>query len=187
MKALTLSNPSGEVKAPYCGKCGHIWLDLESAEGCCTCNDCKTELKQNENYQCSPCMEINSMKRRIEMLGKCEDITDSNYDGPVFIEGSHDRYFSDIGDAIEHYLDDDEDVWPEWCHPVEVKKFDMDVFEYIGNYLESEHHDEFEINKMDELQEFWEKWSAKQTEVTWWPDETKKINLRLLLEKEKAI
>jgi hypothetical protein len=192
MNPIPLQTPSGAVKAYICSKCERIWaatnIYQESAELCCLCHDCKIVLKPNENFQCSTCRDISSMKNRIEMLGKAEDITDSNYDGPIYMEGSHDNYFADIGTAIESYICNEEDYpIPEWCHPVESKKFDMDIWDAIQSHCEDQHHEDFidQMEDMPELQEFWEKWCAKQTGVTWWPDETKKINLLKLINEEK--
>ncbi len=183
MKPVPLSNPEGEVKAYHCGKCEKIHYEKEYAENCCLCNTCKKELDKNENWQCETCRDKAHMEYRITVLGQAEDITDSDYSGPVFIEDSHDRYFGDIGEAIEHYLDEDEDAWPEWCFAVEVKKFSMDIWDAINSHCEDEHHEDFidQMDDMDELQQFWEKWVTKQKGVSWWPDESKKINLLKLI------
>lgn len=159
-----------------CGECRHIYSTYESALACCKKTYCET--CGNETYQYWPvCHNCRDLKR----LNLAEEITE--HDGPVLWEEA-DRYFESMDDAVEYFLDDEDQYSdaPEFllpCNKVEHKR----LLDY-SSILESATADLFEdaydhLKGVEDFKKACAEFNAKQMITTWEADYKTKIRLIL--------
>ncbi len=193
---MTLTKRGDQIWA--CGECGLLHTPgngdsspaWQRANDCCRQFYCECGNKIEAGYigpKCSPCNSAERDARRIE---KAEEIDD--HDGPIYDDG-RERYYSGLDefmdwltDALEDGQDEDELSLPEWVYPCTVKPFGpLDASSVVENEL-CDHHEDAEVDDLDELQAFLDTWCAKQTLASWEPDFDKKISVAKLIESIRA-
>ena len=173
---------SVEIKAYKCSKCGRAYMFLTDADNCCKpkiCEDCGKELPRNSYYTvCDSCKtkrwaeeSDQKEKERYEKATKCE-YQDCPGDQKIMMYsesyGYDEGYFSDIDELIEYCESEDIRV-PGYCWSTEQINMSIDADSIIENVCEELFEDaESYIDNSDrkELQEFLNKWCAKQTATT---------------------
>lgn len=154
-----------QIKVYECGICKKVYFDEKIAEDCCknyNCEDCGVEIPRYR-LLCDTC----SLKRKFE---KAEKLT--KWDGWVYWEGLgyNEGYFRDIGELIEHCEDEGIAV-PDWVFTCTPTNHKLDIKYAIEIMLDDAYEDAYEgLIDLDELEEFIDKWNAKQRIVTYYPN-----------------
>ena len=159
-----------------CPVCGVAYYDKGVAEKCCVpkfCEDCGVEIKKYL-IRCKAC----GLKRKFE---RAEKLTPERYSGWVYseeVDGYNEGYYADVDELVEYCEDNDVPV-PDWvfcCTPYEFK---LD----IDSALERMTEDAYEgaddhLVDVKELREFVEKWNAKQSIISYYPDYKRVVVLK---------
>lgn len=160
-----------ETESRVCAHCRIVHHDEKSARDCCRqpyCQRCGTEVQRHFSL-CRHCIK----DRRIQ---SATEVTD--YDGPVYDEAS-DVYYADLGamfDALE-----DEDL-PEYVYACTVTRVAREnpnrLVDWLCERVLDGHHEDAELDHLDELTEAIAAWLTKQTTESWEPDYKRKVRLR---------
>lgn len=105
----------GVLVALACATCGRVYgLDDSFADRCCNrrCADCETALPVRHPYTvCDQCRPIREAKRDAELRAKATRIPESEYSGPVYVDGAwNDGYLRDTDELREWAADSEAPV-----------------------------------------------------------------------------
>ena len=175
---------SVEIKAYKCSKCGAAYITKQSANECCEpkfCEDCGIEIPINKYYASKVCDSCKTKrwaeefdqkeKKRYVKAIKCKyQECPDEHKIMMYSEsyGYDEGYFYDIDELIEYCESEDIRV-PDYCWSTEQINMSIDADSIIENACEELFEDaESHIDNSDrkELQEFLNKWCAKQTATT---------------------
>lgn len=155
-----------------CGKCGVLQSKLKFcgaddayaasiAEECCSPRECSVCGLNIERFRtmCSACAET-------AKFNKAEKITENNWDGPVEY---NEQFFGDVHEAMESIDDlcenpEDRPHYVNACDKIKGFSFDPG---HIEEGLLEEMEDGFEIEGIEEIYKFAEKWNSEQTQEYW--------------------
>lgn len=184
----TLTKNGGKIWV--CGECGilHISYSIDKddpkdrAAKCCKQKYCDCGNKIEKYYtgsKCNQCSTMESYKIKVEKAVEIESC-----DGPIFCDNS-DRYWRDMDDFMDWLVcevdNGDSDSLPTWVFPCDIRSFGrIDAGYIVANELE-EHHEDAEVDDIEELQQFLDKWCDKQSLESWNPDYTRKISVEKVL------
>lgn len=179
------------IKCYGCYECGKLYSPtiyavrddmarqaaIEAARRCCepkACKECGGELDYPSYTACRPCREVLKLRRASEVEYKdCE--------APVFSDdvsgGWGDGYSGDMQEFEESCNSEDVDA-PCYVHPCIANHFRFDP-SYILDRAYDDHHEDAvdQIEDIDGLFSFFEKWNAKQNLRSYHPDYAKVIVL----------
>lgn len=160
-----------QEKAFACGECGLVYGSRDSAIYCCkqqVCESCGGDAPKAW-ILCSPC-------RDQKMWDNAEEIKE--HDGPVYDE-SRDRYFSCYEEAVEWFMDNEEEDRPEFLQPcLESRCPKIDVDYVLENLVEELFEDAYDhLKGVEELRKACAEFDAKQTLTSWSSDPKRKIRL----------
>lgn len=93
-----------------------------------------------------------------------------DWDGWVTVDGDGDDYFDSVGALIERYEGDEYE--PSYCFCTTESGFEFDLEGYLESYMADNHHEDASdlLENVDELLQFFQKWSDKQSITTYWMD-----------------
>lgn len=164
-----------QEKCYACGECGLVYSSRESAIYCCEQQVC--ESCGQDTYKawvlCSDC-------RTLKMWASAELIEYQG--GPVYWEQA-DKYFEDYDTAIDHFEDmvadgESEDI-PEFLQPCEERPCPpLNMYQILESHVEELFEDAIDhLKGKKELQIAIDEFNQKQTLVTWFSDNKKKIKV----------
>ena len=112
-------------------------------------------------------------------LWQAEHIKADDHEGPVYWWGE-DRYFDDIGEAIEEALDVEPESLPAHFFACEVVGLQLDATDILEHALENHHEDAYDhlsAGAEKSLRLALDRWVAIWASgvQTWYPDETRYI------------
>jgi hypothetical protein len=178
----TLTTGGHEIWA--CGECGTLHARQygetsirEKAEECCKQKYCSCGEKMPQYWvACHSCSSRTSTANRTEKATEIEQ-----FDGAVYC-AQRDKYWSNLEEFQDWAAcrDEDEDL-PEWLFTCAAKKFArIDASDVVQSELE-EHHEDAEVDDIEELQEFLNKWCDKQSLESLQPDYSRKLSVAKIL------
>lgn len=176
-----------EVVAQACGSCGRVWPDHLIAQ-CCAKKycDCGAEITSNCYTACNACRNRAAREKEAARRTNAEVVAD--YEGPVYWEEG-DKFFSDVGEALEYWEDDPEDegvvpakqtLWTSYEVP-----FQLNAREIVDCALEAQDHceeaydDIATTSEIEELQTFLDGWVERYCSdtKTYFADFRKRVKL----------
>lgn len=164
-----------------CGKCGmaHSPKDYGGgdrghdqcramAEECCVPRRCECGAEAGRYFKACP------QCRKRDALRSAKQIPADDYDGPIYAEGISGSWGEGYSPDLETMLDDYQCAGlgvPSYVHPCVSKPLRLDAADILESATCDMHEDACEqIVDAGELSAFIEKWNAKQTCVSWFPD-----------------
>lgn len=183
---------SKPVSGFSCSKCCYVYDTQEKADKCCEekiCSGCGARIGKNFGDYYEPY----AYKCKCERIEKINSLPVVEYDDCEF-EGVFDpisfNYYYNLEDYIGGLSDEEYNKKIVRVFPAKKKslEFKMDsdlieeiISEQIDNFLEDCDERYFsldDINKLEELEKFMEKWNEKQDIHYFVPDETKVIEVK---------
>lgn len=164
----------------FCKSCRYVFK-VEQYFKCpfCICNKkgCDTNLPRKGRSYCEEHEKARVAQIPKSRFKKGRKFHWSNYTKPVWDEhgkgNSNDGLYISVDELMEAYDDQvegDEDYceMPLFCYGSDVEKFELDCSKFLENELEEHFEDAYDqVVDEDELQDFIEKWNAKQTIETY--------------------
>ena len=115
--------------------------------------------------------------RELAALAKAARVPEREYTGPLYVDGSghNDGFFRDLEELHEWYEDEEHEL-PEYAWACDVRHPALDADSLEEQALEDT-VDGCELNALDELRAFVEKWNGEQTSEIWEPDYSRAVML----------
>lgn len=162
----------------YCSECRCVYAAKEQAENCHGDRLCSCGKKIDQRYRslCNDCDQRDwKEKERIkeaERFEKAQKISDTEYKGGM-VYGPDDRYYEEVEDAIDQYLEGQKPEYVWACKDVGVIKATTESL--YENMLENmwEDADVHDLNGVDELEAAVEVFNEANKNISVWePDYT---------------
>ena len=155
-----------------CGKCGHVKSSDVEAESCCRPSICPCGKNPNDPgwTLCNDCRRSKEIERERARFEKAEKVT--AWDGPVYLEGAGNEFFSDLEEFLQWWQDEAVDwdgeppayVWT--CHVRNTVSADVsDITEHIEW---PEGMEDAELKGLDELRAAVDAFNAANAEFKSW-------------------
>lgn len=191
---IILDLKEGEMRCPKCKGLRFFYVEENGKahiEACRECHTgklyvCKYCHKANKTDYCS-CKEAREARDNAR-FEKAEKLTPDQYDGWVYFDGMgyNEGYFESLNALIEHCEDEGIEA-PGWVYCCTEMSHKL----YIDSAIERMLDDAFEdardhLVDEKELYDFVDKWNAKQTVTSYYPNYKRVVVLRKGLE-EKAL
>ena len=177
MNPIKFESKDSPMKVWACGKCGKLPGTKALAEVCCnaSCATCGDAVK-SPYTRCEGCMRDAERQRLARVFERAEKICD--YEGPVY-DPYFERYFNDTG-AMEDWLADEEAPRSPYVHACTTSKPSIDfndVIEQAEWAMEMDEDFEFDWQGLDELKLEIQMFNEAQTQVMWFMDYKRVIDL----------
>jgi hypothetical protein len=187
-KELFTQSDSGLVPTGIfaCGKCGTVWGEKnkrhgtvkESADNCCVyvCS-CGKDAKPFHTI-CDDCELKKLSERREERFRKAEKV--SSWDDWIYDDfggGYQDGFFESLEDALDYYASEDEEP-PEFFFLTKEIPFKLDFESVVRNVLE-DHHEDAEVEGLEEITKIVDAWVRDQTLKSYEPDYKRVISSKV--------
>jgi len=180
--ALVKQTNPDEVVAYACGSCGTVVGTAKShgsnaqgmAERCCAppaCQQCGAVHDRKHRLFCGPCEVAREAAREARRFAAAEHIPASDYDGPVYWDGTgNDGYSPSVADLLDWFADEETEP-PAYVWACSVRHPSLDADDLLEHALD-DHHEDCDLDAVDELRAFVARWNAQQTDETWDVDVT---------------
>lgn len=144
-----------DAEVVYCGKCGLIYRDLDSAEKCCAnyiCPGCQKDTGGRSWIYCQECREKAVSQKELERFNKAQKV--ENWDGPVY-DNAGDRYWDsldDFYDSVYSEYDQFDDI-PDYLYCCDTNPvIDLEFGHIVGDIEFPEGLEDYKFEGVEEFQ-----------------------------------
>ena len=198
MNAIELYHQDGKsAGVHYCEKCRCVKRTREEADKCCEptkCQYCGKETGRQYYLACESCDRANQEKNERERFEKAKKLTQSEWDGWVYLDGTgRDGYSESLSDFWDNWeLDHDEgDEKPEYVWACKKNHFAVADVSDITERIGANAYDDFDtcdLNGLDDLKAAIEKFNeANKDVVSYEPDYGVAILLNLEVSDRRTV